>query len=122
MKAPISKDQEELIHNFIVRTYLINVLESDLKTIERANFKLNEPYIKLVEHILKKIRIEIRDMKAEMKKLEMKVEEPFLDNVEFWQYDFYVRGYHGFKRYWDYALKMHCTKLLDMYFKGEPTK
>jgi hypothetical protein len=52
-----------------------------------------------VEYVLEKIRIEIREMKVEMKGLGIKVEEPFLDNVEFWQYDFYVRGYKGFKRY-----------------------
>jgi hypothetical protein len=119
MKAPITKREEDLVHNYIVRTYLLNMLESDLKTIKETNFKIQEPYIKIVEHVLKTIRIEMRDMKAEMKKLEIKVEEPFLDNVEFWQYDYYVRGYHGFKRYWDAALKMHGTKLLDKYFKGE---
>jgi hypothetical protein len=55
-------------------------------------------------------------MRMEMKGLGIKVEEPFLDNVEYWQYDYFVRGYKGIKRYWDAALKLHGTKLLDVYF------
>lgn len=116
MKAPTTKHEEELVHDYIIRTYLIEVLENDLKTIEEANFKIQEPYTKLVEETLKRIRIDLRDIKAEMRKLEIKVTEPFLDSVEFWQYDYYVRGYHAFSRYWDAALKMHGMKLLEEYF------
>ncbi|WP_299090316.1 hypothetical protein [uncultured Metabacillus sp.] len=118
MKVPIPDEQEELIHDYILHTYLIKVLESDLKTIKEAKFKLHEPYTKLVEETLKKIRIKVRDMKSEMRKIQMKIEEPFLDNVDFWQYDYYVRGYHGFNRYWEPALKMHSTNLLDAFFRG----
>lgn len=118
MKAPISKEQENLVHDYIVRTYLLNILENDLITINNSNFKLKLPYIHVVETVLKKIRIELRDMKIKMKRLEIKVSEPFLDNVEFWQYDYYVRGYHAFSRYWDAALKMHGEKLLNGYFLG----
>ncbi|MFS0882542.1 hypothetical protein [Metabacillus niabensis] len=119
MKAPISKEQEDLVHDYIIRTYLLDILENDLITINNANFKLKQPYIKLVETVLKKIRIELRDMKVKMNRLEIKVTDPFLDNVEFWQYDYYVRGYHAFSRYWDSALKMHGGKLLTHYFFNE---
>ena len=57
-------------------------------------------------------------MKAIMNRLEIKITEPILDNVEFWQYDYYVRGYHAFSRYWDAALKIHGEKLLNIYFSG----
>lgn len=118
MKVPIPDEQEKLIHDYIIYTYLINVLESDLKTIKEANFKIHEPYIKLVEETLRKIRIEVRDMKVEMRKIQMKIEEPFPVNVDFWQYDYYVRGYYSFKRYWEPAIKMHTTNLLEKYFRG----
>ncbi|KKI91372.1 hypothetical protein WQ54_15220 [Bacillus sp. SA1-12] len=118
MKVPLPDEQEELIHNYILHTYLLNILESDLKTITNACFKIHEPYFKLVEETLRKIRIKVRDMKVELRKNKMKIEEPFLDNVDFWQYDYYARGYHGFKRYWEPALKMHSTNLLDEYFRS----
>ncbi|KKI91851.1 hypothetical protein WQ54_12845 [Bacillus sp. SA1-12] len=79
MKVPIPDEQEELIHNYILHTYLLNILESDLKTITKACFKIHEPYIKLVEETLKKIRIEVRGMKGELRKIQMKLEEPFLE-------------------------------------------
>ncbi|KKI92430.1 hypothetical protein WQ54_09695 [Bacillus sp. SA1-12] len=91
-------------------------MESDLKTITNVCFKIYEPYFKLVEETLKKIRIEVRDMKVELRKIQMKKADLFLENVVFWQYDYYIRGYHGFKRYWEPALKMIFTKLLGEYF------
>jgi hypothetical protein len=58
-----------------------------------------------VETVIKKIRIELRDMKPEIKKVQMRIEEPSFDYVDFWQYNYYVRGYQGFKRHWEPALK-----------------
>lgn len=116
MKAPIPKEQEDMVHDYIIRIYLIDILENDLKVIEKANFKLNEPYINLVESILRKIRIELRDKKVEMKKLKIKVADPTRDNEDFVQYDYFVRGYHAFMRYWEPAINMHATKLLEKYF------
>jgi len=52
---------------------MIDILENDLNVINQSNFKLHEPYTHLVELIMKKIRLELRDMKAEMKKLQIKV-------------------------------------------------
>lgn len=46
MKAPIPKEQEDLVHDYIVHEYLLQILEN-LKVIEVANFKLNEPYINI---------------------------------------------------------------------------
>jgi hypothetical protein len=40
MKAPISKHEKDLVRNYIICTYLLDVLESDLKTIKEANFKI----------------------------------------------------------------------------------
>ncbi|PAD69956.1 hypothetical protein CHH83_06000 [Bacillus sp. 7586-K] len=116
MKAPIIKEQEDLVHEYIVNEYLLHILEEDLVIINNANLKLKDPYIKLVESVLRTIRIKLRDMKAEMKKQEMKVFGPVRDDIML-QYDYYVRGYHAFSRYWHAALKMHGTKLLDEYFR-----
>jgi len=112
MKAPIPKYEEDLIHEYIVRTYLIDILENDLNVINQSNFKLHEPYTHLVEHVLKKIRFELRDMKAEMKKLKIKVTDQKRVNEDFVQYDYFAHGYRGYNRYWDAALKMHGTRLL----------
>lgn len=64
------------------------------------------------------IRIELREMKAIMNRLEIKITEPILDKIEFWQCDYYVRGYHAFSRYWDAALKIYGEKLSNIYFSG----
>ncbi|MCM3413501.1 hypothetical protein [Metabacillus litoralis] len=118
MKAPIPKNEEDLIHEYILRTYLLDVLESDIETIQVANFKLHEPYLNFVEFVLKKLRIDLRDIKIEMKNLNIKVYNQKRVNEEFVQYDYSAHGYTGYNRYWDAALKMHTTKLLEKYFRG----
>lgn len=118
MTAPISQYEEDLVHDFIIRTYLLEVLEKDIHVIEDAPFKLNETYIHLVENVLKKARVDLRKIKDEMKQLIIKVAEPKRSNVDFIHYDYFVRGYHSYSRYWDAALKIHGTRLLEKYFKG----
>lgn len=81
MKAPITKEQEDLVHNYIVHEYLLHILEEDFVIINNANFKIKEPYIKLVETVLRTIRLKLRDMKADMKRQEMKVFDPVRDDI-----------------------------------------
>ncbi|PGT89233.1 hypothetical protein [Bacillus sp. AFS040349] len=118
MKAPIPKHEEDLIHEYIMRTYLLDILESDRQIIKAASFKLHEPYLHLVEEVLKKVRIDLRDMKAEMNKLKIKVTDQKRVNEDFVQYDYFAHGYRGYNRYWDAALKMKGTRLLENYFNG----
>lgn len=82
--------------------------------INSANFKLKEPYINLVESVLKAIRLKLRDMKTQMKKQEMKIYCPIRDDIIL-QYDYFVRGYHVFSWYWDAVLKIHGMKLLNIF-------
>lgn len=119
LKAPIPKHEEDLVHEYIMRAYLLDVLESDVETIKAAAFKLHDPYLHLVEEVLKKVRIDIRDMKAKIKELDIKVYDQKEVNEDFVQYEYFAHGYQGHMRYWKAALKMHTTKLLEKYFRGE---
>lgn len=118
MKAPIPKQEEDLIHEYILRAYLLELLENDIETIKSADFKLHEPYLHFVEEVLKKVRIDIRDMKEKMRELKIKVYDQKEVNEDFVEYEYFAHGYQGHMRYWKAALKMHCTKLLEKYFRG----
>jgi hypothetical protein len=121
MKAPIPKHEEDLVHEYIMRVNLLSILEDDLEVIKQANFKLHEPYTHLVEEVLKKIRLDLRDMKSIMRELDIKVMDQQRVNEDFVKYDYFAHGYRGEMRYWDAAIKMKVTRLLERYFRGEQT-
>lgn len=116
MNALITEEQDKLIFDYIYCTYLINHLEADLKLIPIVGFKLHEPYMHFVEEILKKLRLELKDIRIEMKKHQMKVNDPHIENVEFWQYDYFVGNKQGYKRLWMAHLRNEAGRRLEKYF------
>lgn len=54
MKEPLPDHVKNLVHNYIIRSNLIDVLESDLNMISKTNFKLYEPHTNLVEETLQR--------------------------------------------------------------------
>ncbi|KAA0547586.1 hypothetical protein FZW96_12120 [Bacillus sp. BGMRC 2118] len=116
MRINLTDEEEQLIEDYIYKTYLINVLEKDHQSIETLNFKLMEPYQHLVESTLKQLRLDIRDIKVKFRKLKAKVEGPEVVNVEFLEYKYFVRGYQGVKRIFMYHFRNEANKLLERYF------
>jgi hypothetical protein len=117
MKAPIPDHEEELIYEYIHLDYLIDTLESDLKTIESSPIKIKEPYIMLVETTLKRVRTDLKTVKDKMKKLNIKVFPQRRVDDMFVEYPYFAHGYHGSNKYWDAALRFASTKRLKQYFR-----
>jgi predicted nuclease with TOPRIM domain len=116
MKPAITDEEEKLVEDYIYKTYLIEVLESDHKAIESLNFKIKEPYEQLVESTLKRLRLDVKDIKVKFRDLKAKVEGPEIVNVEFLEYKYFVRGYHGIRRIFTYHFRNTASKLLEEYF------
>ncbi|MFY4776357.1 hypothetical protein [Metabacillus sp. RGM 3146] len=84
MKAPIPVAEEDLIYEYIYLVYLITELEENRLSFERLPFKIPEPYVAMIDGILKALRLEAREMKKEMRNLKIKVlEEPQGDEIFF---------------------------------------
>jgi hypothetical protein len=120
MKPNITDEEEQLVEDYIYKTYLVEVLENDHKSIDSLNFKIKEAYVTLIEATLKQLRLELRDIKVEFKKLKAKVEGPEVVNVEFMEYHYFVRGYHGVHRIFVYHFKNTASKMLQGYFTKKP--
>jgi hypothetical protein len=116
MKPNITDEEEQLVEDYIYLTYLIEVLENDHKSIDSLNFKIKEVYEGLIESTLMQLRLELKDIKVEFRKLNAKVEGPDLVNVEFMEYHYFVRGYHGVHRIFAYHFRNTASKLLEGYF------
>jgi hypothetical protein len=116
MKAPISEFEEELISEYIHLSFLIETLESDLKTIDLVPLKLKTPYVLLIEEKLKKVRSDLKTVKAKMKEFNIKIFPQRRVDDMFVEYPYFARGYHGVHRYWDAALRFAGIKRLEKYF------
>jgi hypothetical protein len=115
MKAPISEFEEELISEYIHLDFLIETLESDLKAIDQVPLKLKTPYVLLIEETLKKVRSDLKNVKAKMKEFNIKVFPQRRVDDMFVEYHYFAHGYSGTMKYWDAALRFASSKRLNKY-------
>ena len=69
----ITKEEKDLIYSYILLPIVRRVLENDMKAIEASRIKFKEPYIRLIEDALKKLSHDLREVKSEMWKLQIKM-------------------------------------------------
>lgn len=109
-----TEEEEDLVFDYIYANYLIHVLERDLKHVSAANFKISEVYVNLIEETLKRLRLDLKRMKDEMKNKGMKVGDPERDDIII-QYEYWIRGRHGIKRMWDAHMRNEAQKQIWKY-------
>lgn len=117
MKAPIPDSEENLIVDYIYTTYLIQILETDYQTVGTLKFKIPEVYQDFIEQKLKYLRRQSTAMKAQMKELKIKVNDPHRVNEDFVEYAYFAYGYEGTMRFWDAAMRYEGTRRLKELFK-----
>ena len=69
----LTKDEEDLIYAFILLPLARRVLENDMRAIEVSRIKFKEPYILLIEDALKRLSINLRDVKADVRRQQIKM-------------------------------------------------
>jgi len=118
LKANISEDLENAIHEKIIIDLTINYLENRIVKSQKEN-KIG--YAKHLEYIRKLIINERINISKFLKDNGVKIYDPIPDDDGiFVQYDFSVKvngGYkEGYNRYWRAALKNHIRTKLEPYF------
>jgi hypothetical protein len=115
MKMPLIP--EEAIPYFEKMIYLpmvFTILEKDRIIIERAPFKLNRPYLTLVEGAVKQVQKELKDTHVYMRRHSMKVIRGEGDDM-FTEYVFFHGGYEEHRRYLNVRLRNRVEELLTIY-------
>jgi hypothetical protein len=120
MKAKLTDHEEQLVLDYIYKTYLVEVLELDLKGVSTLNFKIKEAYEGLIEATLRRLRKDLSEIKEEFKGLNAKVVGPEFANEDFIRYQYFVRGYQGEHRFFKYHFRNTASKLLEDYFTKKP--
>ena len=115
MKMPLIP--EEAIPYFEKMIYLpmvFTILEKDRTIIEKAPFKLNRPYLSLVDEAVKQVQKELKDTHVYMRRHSMKVIRGEGDDM-FTEYVFFHGGYEEHRRYLNVRLRNRVEELLSMY-------
>ncbi|MFP7474458.1 hypothetical protein SFC55_26075 [Niallia taxi] len=114
----ITEEHRSILEQSIYLPLVLSVLEYDRKVTEKTSFKIKLVYLNLIEYTMLKVQKDLKKVKDEMRKLNMKTVPGHNDGV-FTEYDFYYRGYHEKHRYFNANLRNNCEKLLHYYLNGD---
>lgn len=93
---------------------LITVLEQDRSTVELSDFKLNRPYIALIDTAIKAVLRDLKETKLYMRENGLRIERGTRDETTT-EYTFYFGGYEQNRRYLNVRLRNRTEELLELY-------
>jgi hypothetical protein len=110
----IPEHDRDIIELAMYLPMLLSVLEKDRLIIEKAPFKLNKPYLNLVEDTIKVVQRELQIVKGEMRKGNMKIEKINQDS-DFTMFLFIYKGYEEQHNYFNPRIRNKVNELLEYY-------
>lgn len=112
----ISDEDRMLIDRMITLRYLFDAIEDNSILILKMPFKIPEVHETILKHILDLVHKDIISLKQTFKQEDIKIISIHPDpDGEFTQYNYICKKYHGYSRYWSYALDMKSSKALEKY-------
>lgn len=93
---------------------VLTVLNQDRIIIENSSFKLKQPYLQLIEAIMKEIQKKLYHIKRHMAKQRLKVEQVGHDH-SFTKFLFLYKGYEEYHHYFNPRIRNKVQELLAHY-------
>ncbi|KAB2335103.1 hypothetical protein [Bacillus mesophilum] len=112
----IPEEDRDLIEKAMYLPMVVVILEKDFKVIEKAPFKLRQPYLDLVDETLRAVQRDLKGVKDQMRKKQMKVQQTSHDE-SFTQFSFIWKGYEEKHNYFNPAIRNRVEALLNYYLK-----
>ncbi|WP_010192196.1 hypothetical protein [Bacillus sp. m3-13] len=110
----LSKEQIYLFEQAIYLPLLLIVLERDTSIIKDSGIKLKEPYLTLIDQVMRKIQLQLKHIKADMKQQQMKLHKLKQDE-SFTMYAFLFNGYEEHHNYFNPRIRNKVNELLMQY-------
>ncbi|MCU9594952.1 hypothetical protein OEV82_10930 [Caldibacillus thermolactis] len=110
----IPSESRDLLEKAIYYPMLIKVLERDLQVVNNSPFKLKNPYKTLIEKTLSTVHQQLYEVKRELKRQGMKVQEVKRDET-FTTFLFLYKGYEEYHSYFNPRLRNYVEELLSYY-------
>ncbi|MHC8516209.1 hypothetical protein [Sporosarcina sp. ITBMC105] len=108
--------QEALPHfeNQIYLPMLLTILTRDRASFERGPFKLNAPYLRLVDAALDAIHLDLKESSDYLRNRKYRIERT-KDEPNFTTYTYYYDGYTDDRRFLNVRLRNRSEELLELY-------
>ncbi|MGD6777070.1 hypothetical protein [Sutcliffiella horikoshii] len=110
----LSKEQINLFEQAIYLPLLLIVLERDTSIIKESGIKLKEPYLTLIDQVMRKIQLQLKQIKVDMKQQQMKLHKLKQDE-SFTMYAFLFNGYEEHHNYFNPRIRNKVNELLMQY-------
>jgi hypothetical protein len=110
----IPESDRDTIEQAMYLPMLLTVMERDRLVIETAPFKLNKPYLNLIEETIKSVQSDLKITKDKMKKGNMKIQKIGQDS-DFTNYMFIYKGYEENHSYFNPRIRNKVNELLEYY-------
>ncbi len=110
----LSKEQINLFEQAIYLPLLLIVLERDTSIIKDSGIKLKEPYLTLIDQVMRKIQLQLKQIKSDMKQQQMKLHKLKQDE-SFTMYAFLFNGYEEHHNYFNPRIRNKVNELLMHY-------
>lgn len=114
----LSKEDIKILEHLIYLPLLLTVLERDYQQAKTTPFKLNQVYLNLIEHTMKKVQDDLKGFREKMYRKKIKLLKGNMDK-NFTEYHYYVANYHEVHRFANAELKANTEKLLSYYLFKE---
>lgn len=107
----LNDEELEAGSRFLFLSMALIVMQQDIRTIETGSFKIKEPYMKLLDNMMKEATNERRKLRSVMKKQDIKVVT--LDqNDSFSSYLFICQGREEMRHYFNPAIRKKVEAIL----------
>lgn len=100
--------------NQIYLPMMLTILAKDRRTIEKGSFKLQSPYLKLIDRAIESIQKEMKETADFLRSNKMKLIKGNSDDT-FTAYIFIYGGYEDSRRYLNVRLKNRTAELIELY-------
>ncbi|WP_026582115.1 hypothetical protein [Bacillus sp. J33] len=110
----IPEKDRDIIEQAMYLPMLLTILERDLIVIDKAGFKLKEPYLQLIEETIKAVQKDLKEAKQAMRKGQMKVEQVARDEA-FTMFLFIYKGFEEQHNYFNPRIRNKVQELLEYY-------
>ncbi|WP_078381510.1 hypothetical protein [Sutcliffiella halmapala] len=117
----LSKEQIQLFEQAIYLPLLLIVLEKDTSIISKSTIKLKEPYLMLIDEVMKSVQLQLKQVKLNMKQQKMKLHKLSQDE-SFTMYSFLFNGYEEQHNYFNPRIRNKVNDMLMHYLAKKEEK
>lgn len=110
----IPDNDRDIIEQALYLPMVLTVLEKDRLIFDKAPFKLKQPYLNLLEETIKAVQRDLKEVKLNMRKGNMKLQQIGHDDT-FTQFMFFYKGYEEQHNYFNPRIRNKVQELLEFY-------